>query len=145
MSEPGQAVVIDNSDVDFTADGTWLSGTGVPGYYGDDYLYAYKGNGSLTATWTYQVASSGGYQIYAQWSAYSNRAPDAPYRIYNNGSLLATVRADQRTNGGQFNLLGSFVLNTGTVDIVLSNDASELVVADAVQIVSVEVRKLCGS
>ena len=76
--------------------------------------------------------------MYAQWTAYSNRAPDAPYRIYNNGSLLATVRADQRTNGGQFNLLGSFVLEfTGTVDIVLSNDASELVVADAVQIVLV--------
>ena len=76
-------------------------------------------------------------RFYTQWSAYSNRAPDAPYRIYNNGSLLATVRVDQRTNGDQLNLLGSFVLNTGTVDIVLSNDASELVVADAVQIVLV--------
>ena len=55
-------VVIDNSDVDFTADGTWHSSTGVPGYYGGDYFYAYKGNGSLTATWTYQVTSSGGYE-----------------------------------------------------------------------------------
>jgi len=48
-----------------------------------------------------------------------------------------TVLVDQRINGGQFNPLGGpYSLEVGTVEVVLSNDASGYVIADAVKIVS---------
>jgi PKD repeat protein len=135
VKEPGALVIVDNSDVDFTSVGNWYSSNSISGFYGTDYLYAESGDGSGTAAWTFDITSSGEYYIYAMWTEHSNRAPDAPYSAYNNGQLLDTVSVDQRSDGGQFNLLGNYQLESGTVYIRLTDDVSPgFIVADAVML-----------
>jgi hypothetical protein len=130
------AFSLDNSDAGFSTVGNWPSSKTNTGYYGSDYRYSYKGNGSSKATWRFNIASSGNYSVDARWSAYSNRATDAPYTLYNNGSLVARVTKNQQINGGRFNPLGSYKLTAGTLAVVLDNKASGYVVADAVQVTS---------
>jgi hypothetical protein len=132
---PEGIIPIDNSDPAFTTAGSWKNSSGVAGFYGSNYQYTWRGNGDTSATWTYKISSPGQYKISARWTAHSNRAPDAPYSIYNNGRLLDTIVVDQRTDGGQFNLLETYTLDSGTLQIVLTNNASGYVVADAIQIV----------
>jgi hypothetical protein len=126
---------IDNSDSGFETIGTWISSTRVSGFYGTNYQYARKGNGKHSASWTYNINTQGEYEIYAQWTSHSNRASHAPYSIYNNGIFIDTVQVDQRVNGDQLNLLGTFALSSGTLEIVLTNDESGAVIADVTQIV----------
>ncbi len=132
------ATIIDNTDAGFTMTGTWKASHSVPGYYGSDYRYAATGSGAKFATWTFNIGSAGNYSISAQWAPAQApwRASNAPYSIYNNGTLLATVTKDQTTAGGQFNPLGSYDLNAGTLEVRLTDNANNnYVVADAVQIV----------
>ena len=95
------------------------------------------GNGSAVATWSYTVGSAGNYGISARWAAFEApwRATNATYKIYNNGILLGSVSKDQTAAGGQFNLLGTYSLSAGTLEVKLSNAANNnYVVADAVKI-----------
>ena len=128
------ADIVDNTDVGFGVTGNWTSSTFSSELYGTDYSYASAGTGNQTATWTISLGADGQYSIDAWWTASSNRASNAPYFLYNNGVLIDTVRVDQRSNGGQFNVLGSYPLQAGTVTIVLSDDADGIVIADAVQV-----------
>jgi hypothetical protein len=127
---------LDNSAVGFSTVGNWPSSTTLSGYYGSNYRYSGKGDGSSKATWRFNIANSGNYTVKARWAAYSNRASNAPYTLYNNGVLVAKVTKNQQINGGQFNPLGSYQLTAGTLEIVLDNKASGYVVADAVQVTS---------
>jgi hypothetical protein len=125
---------LDNSAAGFSTVGNWPSSTDVSGYYGSNYRFSGKGDGSRKATWRFDIANAGNYTVKARWSAYPNRATDAPYTLYNNGNLVAKVTKNQRLNGGQFNPLGSYQLAAGTLEVVLDNKASGYVVADAVQV-----------
>ena len=130
----GSSSIMDNADAGFSTVGNWGTGSGVPGYYGSDYDYTSKGDGSRKATWQFNIATNGNYDVEAQWAAHINRATNAPYTIYNNGSFIARVTKNQQINGGKFNLLGSYTLTAGTVEVVLDNNASGFVVADAIQL-----------
>ena len=134
VAPPGSGIIVDNTDSDFTSVGDWPAGTGLAGYYGTNYQYTNQGNGSETATWQYNISTAGDYNVEAQWTAHPNRAANAPYSLYSNGVLVAQVTANQQTNGGQFNLLGTFTLAAGTLEVVLDNSASGFVVADATQV-----------
>ena len=85
-------VVVDNTDTaginSFSAVGSWTSSTHAPGFVGPNYQYAAAGNGSKTATWTFDINQAGQYEVEANWTSHSNRAPDAPYTILNNGNVL---------------------------------------------------------
>jgi lysophospholipase L1-like esterase len=142
---PGQVIVtvvaqgssnsiVDNSDAGFSTVGSWPSSASATGYYGSNYQYASNGNGSSTATWSFYIDTPGMHDVKAQWAANSNRATNAHYTLYNNGSFVANVTKNQQTNGGQFNLLGSYNLTAGTLEVVLDNNASGYVIADAVQV-----------
>jgi len=136
------SVITDNADAAFSKVGTWRVSDKANDYYGSDYAYAYAGNGSSKATFTFEVPADGNYEIAAQWTAHTSRAPDAPYTLINNGVVLDTIRVDQRTKGGQFNTLsggaslgdGTYALSAGVLEVVLSNDASGKVAADAVRV-----------
>jgi len=127
--------VIDNTDAGFSVAGNWSTSSNIDGYYGIDYRYAAPGDGATTANWSFAISEDGNYSIYAQWTAHPLRASDAPYTIYLNGTAVETVFIDQQDNGGRFNLLGSYNLVPGTLEVVLNNNASNYVVADAVQLI----------
>jgi hypothetical protein len=85
-----------------------------------------------TATWTPNLAG-GTYDVYAWWVESTNRATNAKYTVYYNGGS-DEVTVNQRTNGSQWNLLGTYDFNAGTSGyVVLSNEsANGYVMADAV-------------
>lgn len=126
--------VVDNSDANFSSTGGWMLSSSVSTLYGSDYAYAFSGDGSETATWSFSISITGEYNISAWWTSHSNRAVDAPYEIYNNGIKIDTVLVNQQVNAGQFNLLENYPLQSGTLNVVLNNSASGIVVADAVQV-----------
>lgn len=116
----------------FVSAGDWTESLGVSGFWKANYLYTGAGSGSRTATWRTSVTSGGSYNVYARWSAASDRATNAPFAIRHSGGT-STVRVNQTTNGARWNLLGTYNFNSGTeYPIVLSNDVSSgNVVADA--------------
>jgi hypothetical protein len=142
---PTDEEIIDNRDGGFSRAGIWHASATAVGFYGSDYLYAYGGDGSATATFTFDIPADGNYQIAAQWPAHSSRAPDAPFTLINNGTVVDTVRVNQRIDGGAFNPLvgpggtggpGIYTLSAGVLEVTLSNDAAGKVAADAVQVAS---------
>jgi hypothetical protein len=126
--------IIDNDWPEFSKRGSWTSSRRIPGYYGNDYLWAYGGNGDASAEWIFQLPTEGKYQVLAWWSApFKTRSSDAAYTIFHaDGST--TVDVDQRVNGSQWNDLGTYVFASGDARVVLTNDSSGNPVADAVKI-----------
>ena len=131
---PGSSTIIDNKDAGFSTSGSWPSSKSVSGYYGSNYQYTANGDGFRKASWQFNIATSGSYDVEAQWTTNSSRATNAPYTLYNNGSFVARVTKNQQIDGGQFKLLGSYNLSAGTLEVVLDNNASGYVIADAVQV-----------
>jgi hypothetical protein len=133
-------IYLDNVEAVFT--GAWSYYSGHPQEYAGGFRYKAAGTGSATAVWIPTIPAAGQYAVYAWWvdndPAY--RASNAPYTIfYDSGSQ--TVRVDQSTNGpggGKWNLLGTYTFAVGTSGFVqLSDDADNIVIADAIKLVPV--------
>jgi hypothetical protein len=87
------------------------------------------------ATWTLPVSQSGQYRIYAKWPAAVPNATDALYTVTHDGGTSG-LTMNQRINGGQWNLLGTFALTAGPGSkVTLSDAAAGRVVADALYLV----------
>ncbi len=87
-----------------------------------------------TATWTFTVGSTGSYKLYAKWPASSQHATDAQFTVTHAGGT-STVAANQRVNGGQWNLLGTYSFNSGgtSYKVELSDQVTQgKVAADAI-------------
>ena len=123
------SIYVDNAEAAFVCD--WgASGTGG---YRDDYRWHAAGDGSCTATWTPDLPAADNYSVYAWWKASSNRATDAEYTIYYDGGFQ-TVKVNQEINGSQWNYLGNFSFAAGAGgSVVLSDDADDYVIADAIK------------
>ena len=99
---PGQGHRVDMTDV--TSNGTYIIADAVklspsPGV-------------PRTASWPIAAAATGNYRVYAKWPASSQHATNAVYTVtHANGATGVTV--NQRLNGGQWNLLGTFAFNAG--------------------------------
>lgn len=127
-------VIVDNSSGGFSASSNWATSTNVSGYYGSNYRVRATAAVSDPATWTANLPQSGTYQVYAWWTAASDRATAAPYLVYHSGGT-ATVNKNQQSAGGQWNLLGSYSFGSGNREVKLScwTTAGYYVVADAVR------------
>jgi parallel beta-helix repeat protein len=126
--------IVDNSDSGFTTVGKWKKEK-LRGSYGGNCLAARNGYRSKSAAWKFTINGSAEYSVYAQWGKHRKLAPDAEYTIKYNGQYLDTVFMDQSKDSGQFNLLGTFWLDDGIFEVVLTNnDSSGKVAADAIMI-----------
>jgi hypothetical protein len=124
--------ISDNVDADYT--GGWRVANQSAGQYGANVYYHAKGTGQGTARWTLAVPEAGTYHVYACWTSYFNRAPNAPYTVnYEGGS--ETVYVSQQISGGCWNLLGTYYFGVGNYSVMLSNDANGYVIADAIKFV----------
>jgi lysophospholipase L1-like esterase/PKD repeat protein len=125
-------VLIDNGEPGFSATAGWGTSGSPEGFVGPDYALVGSTPGE-TATWTFPVPSAGAYAISAQWVSPWFATEAAVYTIRQGGSDLATLRVDQRSAGGRPNLLGTFDLAAGSVEVVLHNESCcFFVLADAV-------------
>lgn len=86
----------------------------------------------------WEIAEPGTYHIWTTWKTHTNRATNAPYRIYDGGTQLAEVRANQELTptdlndfGVAWKYLGKYT-SANTLRVRLSADANEYVVADAI-------------
>ncbi|MEW5802651.1 MAG: Ig-like domain-containing protein [bacterium] len=124
-------IIVDNPQAGFAGD--WPSSTAVGGYYGTDYQWHAAADGTSSVTWTPLLPQSRDYKVYARWTADTDRASNAAYAIaYDGGTFIATV--DQRTDGGNWTLLGTFIFIEGISGYVQLTDLADgVVVADAVK------------
>lgn len=132
VNEPSNAVIVDNQAASYTGSG-WVVGTSAPDKYGSDYRYRSTAPVSEPATFTANLPA-GSRNVYAWWSAGSNRSATAPYIVYHSGGST-TVQKNQQANGGSWQLLGNFNFNAGNNDVKLScwTTTGYVVIADAVK------------
>lgn len=132
----GAATIVDNGGAGYSETGTWSTSTSA-GFYGTNSRYAGVGT-AATATFAPTLATAGTYDVYAWWVAGTNRASAAKYRVTHT---LGTTdwNANQTTNGGSWNLIGTFSFaagSTGKVELLAaSSTGNAVVVADAVRFV----------
>jgi len=140
---PAEIQILDDGSSGYGTVGAWTRYTGAG--YAADVEYAGSGNGSAVATWTFALPYPGSYLVSATWLPHSNRATDAPYRVYDgtvqSANLLATNRLNQRLTPGDLTVsgaswahLGVFQLTTGTLRVTMANDANGFVIADAIRV-----------
>jgi hypothetical protein len=137
-------VTVDNGTAGYSETGAWTSET-VPSYGGNERYAASSGTGQNTATWQASGLAAALYQVQATWHPYGNQATNAPYAIYDGGTLLRTVLVNQTKpasgpsfGGVPFQVLATLPLKSGTLSVVLSNTGNgTYVVADAVRVVPI--------
>jgi hypothetical protein len=132
-------IIDDSSSSGFSTVGSWTLWTN-QGYLGNIHE-AVGHTGADIATWTFANLAPGQYKVSATWTAYTNRATNAPYTILDGTTALATVSVNQQAApsgftdaGGQWQDLGTFQIRNGTLYVQLSDLANGNVEADAIRI-----------
>jgi hypothetical protein len=134
--------IVDNGGPGFSTTGTWNTATGLG--YGGSLLYAAAGSGSTTATWQVTGLASGYHTIEGTWNADTQHATNAPYQFYDGTTLITTVLVNQQPapSGGTtegsvpFQFIATVDVTSGTLSLVLSNNANGYVIADAIHVIS---------
>jgi hypothetical protein len=126
-----KGTIVDNTDAGFSASANWLTGTS-PTAHGGNYRFHPTQPISDVATWTTTTAA-GKYQLSAYWPQGTFSAT-APYLI-STTTGTQTIIFNQGVNGGQWNLMGTYTLASGTNTIKLScwTSTGAIVAADAVK------------
>lgn len=134
--DPGASdIIVDNTSGGFSVTGTWATGTSSTDKYGTNYRYHSTQPISAPATWAPSGLTTRNYAVYAWWPAGSNRSTAAPYLI-NHNSGQANVKVNQQTNGGKWNLLGTYAMSAGkTVQLSCWAASGFNVMADAIKFV----------
>ncbi|MDA1051398.1 MAG: tandem-95 repeat protein, partial [Planctomycetota bacterium] len=121
----------------YSETGTWFGPDG-HGYLGDDRWTAADDDGD-TATFTFQNLPSGRYEVAATWKPEWNASSATPFAI--TGDATSNVTVNQRVRPDDFidqsvawEILGDVSTSTGQITVVLSDNATGLVHADAVQV-----------
>jgi PKD repeat protein len=114
--------------------GDWNESRTNPGFFAENYLATTSGQGNNQVKWLFNIPEAGAYIVSAWWPEGTASAPNVPY-IIDHSSGSSTVLADQRVNGGKWNVLGSFSFKKGENSIAVTNasDVGE-VAADAIRI-----------
>jgi hypothetical protein len=123
--------IIDNLDARTSRVGSWTTSTG-SGAYGTNSVYS-KTLGH-TFTWNPVPTAPGVHEVHAWWTQLSSRTTAAPYTVsYENGSQI--VKVSQKTNGGKWNLLGTYRFDRTARVLLSAVGGSSTTSADAVQLV----------
>ena len=132
-------ITIDNADQEFQTVGSgWSSYSNPPwtSAYGDDFQANITGDGTRQAIFTFNITEANYYEIYGWWMSHQYCSQDTPYSIFFSDGNVVT-RVNQQQNSGQWNLLATGFFEQGEHQIIISDDASGVVViADAIRIVA---------
>lgn len=130
-------VIVDNTQTaNVTITGNWPVSTSTSGYWGANYLHDDNtGKGSKSVQLRAAVPTAGSYHVFLRWTSGTGRASNVPVSISTSAGAQS-VNVDQRTNGGQWVLLGTYTANANTnVSVTLSNTGtSGHVIADAIRV-----------
>lgn len=120
-----------------TPSSNWKSSTSVSGYWGSGYYVAPTAAVSDAATFEFQLAADGEKEVFAWWTAASDRTTSAPFVLFDSkGTKLSTVYKNQQVDGGKWVSLGRFRFTAGWNQVALSRwtTAGYQVVADAIRV-----------
>jgi Ca2+-binding RTX toxin-like protein len=126
-----------NGSEGVTLTGNWISSVSNSGFYGTDYLTDNNSlKGSKSVKFTPSIPTTGSYQVYARWTASTNRATNVPFTVSHQGTN-STVVENQQINNDTWVLLGTYTLSADTgSSVTISNTGTNgYVIADAVRFV----------
>jgi hypothetical protein len=124
--------MVDDGDAAFSQTGEdWYHWAHTDAQDGDIRYHA-AGTGQNTTTWTFEALDPAKqYQVFATWSAQSNRATNSPFTVQDGTTALATVQLNQQfapddaVIGDQpWESLGVYQAASGTLNIKLTDDAN---------------------
>ena len=138
--DPPTVRIVDNGDPAFSTVGQWTRWTGQG--YENDIHESLAGTGTDVATWTFSGLLPGMYRVAATWTAYNNRATNAPFTLLDNTTLLTTSYVNQKLSpsgfsdaGATWQYLGSVhAISSGTLSVQLNDAADGRLNADAIRI-----------
>ena len=90
--------------------------------FGTNYLVHASGNGESIAIFTPLIRVSGAYDLY-QWHPFRGDASASVPFVISHNSGETTVYANQRTNAGNWSLLGRFTFTAGSTNCIRVTDA----------------------
>ncbi|MCE5187067.1 MAG: putative Ig domain-containing protein [Planctomycetaceae bacterium] len=129
-------LVIDNRDSAVAINGTWPVSGGVNPYETDA---VYCRDAGRSFSWLFTAPETGSYEVSMWWTEFSSRSTVTPVEVqYAGGTDSLTV--NQQTNGGKWNILGSYPYQAGTtyrVRVLTLTDRSSIC-ADAVRFVKTD-------
>ena len=140
MALPASAatiITVDNDAPGASYIGYWTTSTHDDGYIGLDYRVRAAGTAGDTFTWTPDITEPGEYEVYAWWTASSNRSSNATFTVYHDDDASPVVK-DQKTQGCSWVLLGVFDFDGVNDYVELAQSPTGYVIADAVRWVKVE-------
>jgi hypothetical protein len=141
-----QPVIVVDGQPGYSDSGNWHSETDPADYDGTDRWASASGNGNSTATWTVSGLPAGLYTVQVAWAGHSSYATNAPYAIYDGSTLLQTVPVNESQaptgtsyGGVPFQQIATVAINSGTINVVLSNTGTNntYIIANAVRIAPV--------
>lgn len=106
--------------------GTWYHAN-APGFYGVESLFCEVADSS----YTFEADVTGTQEVSMWWTEKDCRGTAIPIEIYDGDTLIDTVEIDQTTNGGHWNVLGSYAF-TGTARVTIPSTGDHSTSADAV-------------
>lgn len=127
-------VVLDSEDgTGITTTGAWSTSSVQSGHEGANYWHDGNTGSGKSVRFTPNL-SAGDYEVFAIWTADSNRADNTPIDVVHAGGT-ALLSVNQETNGKQWVSLGTYTFNAGTGgSVLISNDgANGYVIVDAVK------------
>lgn len=144
----GGEILVDNVNANndttrakFQASASWATNTNNTQKHLEDFALT-DGDGPTNdgAAFLFRIASPGSHSVYAWWPSASSRTTSASYRVFalDGGTMLFDGVRNQRTNGGQWNLLGTWNFpQAGWAKVLVSRSLSGpgKLAADAIRIV----------
>jgi len=122
-----------------TVTGAWTPSTFNSGFVGTNYFTdGNSGKGTKSVAWAPTIPVAGSYQVYARWTASSNRSNNVPIDVVHQG-ITSTVFVNEQTNNNAWVSLGTYALNSGNSSSVKirTTGTTGYVIADAVMFVPV--------
>jgi len=127
----GETIIVDNGDTGTGSIGNWTISAG-KNPYGKNSLY---GKNGASYDWDINIPTTGSYKVFLRWTTFNNRSTKAPVNIRFDGGDKK-VFVNQKSKGGQWNLLGEYNFNkTSNGKVTLYAPDSKTYSADAVKLV----------
>jgi len=134
---PIEEWVVDNPEAEYQ--GVWTVSTSVKGWYGTNYQH--DGNTDHGNKWArFHVGKTNAVraEVFLWWVAHANRASNVPITIRAADSNH-TLRVNEKTDGSQWNSVGTYDFTTNGYVEFGNADANGYVIVDAVKFAAVNV------
>jgi len=127
LTSDAESLIIDDGEPGTSANGSW-SRSYAPNPYGRRSLQS----NVMGADYTFSAMIAGRYEVAIWWTAYTSRSSAVPVEIWDGDSLLDVVEVNQRQDGGQWNVLGTYDFSDHA-EIVIVAEGGYWTSADAVR------------